>query len=93
MVNFLRNPFLLNEDAYYSHHIFSVDVRWRLHFEFVTTHSDLGVESNSGIDTDNWQAPLDVDIETMIWNLPVTLYPTAPMQSLQQPAKFTATIK
>lgn len=70
-----------------------VDVRWRLHFEFVTTHSDLGIESGSGIDGSNWQAPLDIDIETMIWNLPVTLYPTAPMQSLQQPAKYTATIK
>lgn len=71
-----------------------VDVRWRLHFEFVTTHSNLGIESDSGIDDgSSWQAPLDIDIETMIWNLPVTLYPTAPMQSLQQPAKYTATIK
>lgn len=73
-----------------------VDVRWRLHFEFVTTHSDLGIEainSDSGMDGCNWQAPLDIDIETMIWNLPVTLYPTAPMQSLQQPANYTATIK
>lgn len=68
-------------------------MRWRLHFEFVTTQSDLGVESDSAIDENNWQAPLDIEIETMIWNLPVTLYPTAPMQSLQQPANYTATIK
>lgn len=73
--------------------IFLVDVRWRLHFEFVTTQHNFGIESDSAIDENNWQAPLDVEIETMIWNLPVTLYPTAPMQSLQQPAKYTATIK
>lgn len=75
------------------HFVKTVDVRWRLHFEFVTTQSDLGIESVSAIDENNWQAPLDIEIETMIWNLPVTLYPTAPMQSLQQPAKYTATIK
>lgn len=50
------------------------------------------IESNAEGNSD-WQAPLDIEIETMIWNLPVTLYPTAPMQSLQQPAKYTATIK
>lgn len=71
-----------------------VDVRWRLHFEFVTTQNGLGIESDSTADVVNsWQAPLDIEIETMIWNLPVTIYPAAPMQSLQQPAKYTATIK
>lgn len=71
-----------------------MDVRWRLHFEFVTTLNDLGAsESDISPEDPTWQAPLDMEIETMIWNLPVTLYPTAPMQSLQQPAKYTATIK
>lgn len=71
-----------------------VDVRWRLHFEFVTTQNGLGIENGDGdtIQT-NWQAPLDIEIETMIWNLPVTIYPTAPMQIYQQPVKYTATIK
>lgn len=72
----------------------AVDVRWRLHFEFVTTLNDLGnTVDDESAENPTWQAPLDMEIETMIWNLPVTLYPTAPMQSLQQPAKFTATIK
>lgn len=71
----------------------TVDVRWRLHFEFVTTLNELDTSSDESADNPNWQAPLDMEIETMIWNLPVTLYPTAPMQSLQQPAKYTATIK
>lgn len=70
----------------------AVDVRWRLHFEFVTMDKMLE-ESISLVENKNWQAPQDVDIETMVWNQPVTLYPTSPMQSLQQPSKYTAIIK
>lgn len=76
---------------------FSVTVRWRLHFEFVTTSNEIsGIEwdaSNANSKGNNWQAPNDIDIETMVWNLPVTLYPTAPMQALHQPSKYTVTIK
>lgn len=70
-----------------------MDVRWRLHFEFVTTPNELDTEADASAENPNWEAPFDMEIETMIWNLPVTLYPTVPMQSLQQPAKYTAVIK
>lgn len=70
----------------------AVDVRWRLHFEFVTTAKKIEDIVNLE-EQGNWQAPTDIDIETMVWNQPVTLYPTSPMQSLQQPAKYTAIIK
>lgn len=79
--------------------VFPVSVRWRLHFEFVTTSNDIaggeldaGHAGNSGR-SGSWQAPNDIDIETMVWNLPVTLFPTAPMQALHQPSKYTVTIK
>lgn len=69
-------------------------MRWRLHFEFVTTSNDIHATHSSGGAADgNWQAPYDIDIETMVWNLPVTLFPTAPMQALHQPSKYTVTIK
>lgn len=55
----------------------SINVLWRLHFEIV-------------IDENNWRAPLDIEIETMISNFPVRIAPT---HSLQQLAKYTATIK
>lgn len=85
---------ILRENQCFCVYVSIVDVRWRLHFEFVTTQNGLGVESgDSDTVQTNWQAPLDIEIETMIWNLPVTLYPTAPIQTLQQPAKYTATIK
>lgn len=70
----------------------AVDVRWRLHFEFVTTARK--IEETVHLDEHgHWQAPVDIEIETMVWNQPVTLFPTSPMQSLQQPAKYTAVIK
>lgn len=40
-----------------------------------------------------WQAPADIPIETMVWNLPITLYPTSPMQILQQTSQYSLTIK
>lgn len=69
-----------------------VDVRWRLHFQFVTSTND---ELNMEVDKETleWQAPTDISIETMIWNLPVTLYPTAPVQIPQASGTFTLNIK
>jgi RAB6A-GEF complex partner protein 2 len=56
-----------------------VDVRWRLHFQFVTTTSEdlMPVE---GPDGDTWHGPKNIDIETMVWNLPITIYATSPTQ-------------
>lgn len=69
-----------------------VDVRWRLHFQFVTsTNEELNMEINK--DSLEWQAPTDISIETMIWNLPVTIYPTAPVQIPQASGKYTLNIK
>lgn len=57
----------------------SVSLRWRLHFEFVTTNEKLlpNPEEN------DWNAPLNVPIETMVWNLPVKIYSTLPKQITQ----------
>uniref|UniRef100_A0A1B0CKC0 Putative retrograde golgi transport protein rgp1 n=2 Tax=Lutzomyia longipalpis TaxID=7200 RepID=A0A1B0CKC0_LUTLO len=66
-----------------------VDIRWQLHFEFVTSAS----EELKPTEGENWQAPTDIMIETMIWNLPVTLYPTTPQQILQHSGKHTLLIK
>lgn len=71
--------------------LFVVDVRWRLHFEFVTSTSDSLTPLH--VDENNWQAPVDIPIETMVWNLPITLYPTSPMQILQQSGKHSLIIK
>ncbi|KAG7297864.1 hypothetical protein JYU34_018616 [Plutella xylostella] len=56
-----------------------VSLRWRLHFEFVTTNEKLLPNTEDS----NWNAPLNVPIETMVWNLPVKIYSTLPKQITQ----------
>lgn len=59
------------------------EIRWQLHFQFVTTTAEN--VARRATEEPLWHAPSDIDIETMIWNLPVTLYPTSP-HLIQQPA-------
>ncbi|XP_045537844.1 RAB6A-GEF complex partner protein 2 [Papilio machaon] len=56
-----------------------VSLRWRLHFEFVTTNEKLSPNPEEK----DWNAPLNVPIETMVWNLPVKIYSTLPKQITQ----------
>ncbi|XP_022920364.1 RAB6A-GEF complex partner protein 2 [Onthophagus taurus] len=54
-----------------------VSLKWRLHFEFVTS-------TNSGLqppdlDVFDWQAPGELSIETMVWDLPIKLFSTTPI--------------
>ena len=56
-----------------------VEVKWRLHFQFVTTMSE-NLMPEDGPQTDTWNGPKNIDIETMVWNLPITLYSTNPTQ-------------
>ncbi|KAL5274663.1 RGP1 family protein [Megaselia abdita] len=55
-----------------------IDVRWRLHFEFVSStvmnYGDVDVK------TGEWNAPSEIPVETMIWNLPITIYSANPLQ-------------
>lgn len=58
-----------------------VSLKWRLHFEFVTSTSK---DLDPPYPTQNsWQAPTDIPIETMVWSLPIKLFSTTPMQVAQ----------
>ncbi|XP_076068766.1 RAB6A-GEF complex partner protein 2 isoform X1 [Oratosquilla oratoria] len=62
-----------------------VTLKWRLHFEFVTSTKEIegpkmAEDSSQHIE---WQGPATLDIETMVWDLPITIYPTAPSQIAQ----------
>ncbi|XP_063698322.1 RAB6A-GEF complex partner protein 2 [Culicoides brevitarsis] len=68
-----------------------VDVRWRLHFQFVTTTSShMTPECEPG---ETWQAPEDIEIETMMWNLNVQVLPTNPLQISAPSGVHTLIIK
>ncbi|BET02518.1 Rgp1 [Nesidiocoris tenuis] len=51
-----------------------VQLKWKLHFEFVTS-----IDANALPTSSTWRAPDFVHIETMIWDLPVQIYPSAPV--------------
>jgi len=59
-----------------------VSLSWKLHFEFVTTKPE---DINSGqtvIDAQGvmTQSPASVNVQTMVWDLPITVFPTHPIQ-------------
>lgn len=68
-----------------------VEVKWRLHFQFVTTTSNELFSVNE--DSENWGAPKNIDIETMIWNLPITIYSTPPTQVYHPSSVYTLKLK
>lgn len=55
-----------------------VSLRWRLHFEFVTSLTDPSDYSDPNGNHWHWQGPASLDIETMVWDLPIQLYPALP---------------
>ncbi|XP_063977588.1 RAB6A-GEF complex partner protein 2 [Diachasmimorpha longicaudata] len=66
-----------------------VMLKWRLHFEFVTTLKLLETPQEN---ITHWQGPASLDVETMIWDLPLHIYPSiAPVNSNQQ-IKYSITI-
>ncbi|XP_035783753.1 RAB6A-GEF complex partner protein 2-like [Anopheles albimanus] len=76
-----------------------VEVSWKLHFQFVTTTSpelsnDMMATRPAEADEElEWVAPTDIAIETMIWSLPITIYPTAPLQIPQPCGDYKLHIK
>ena len=63
--------------------MFIVDVRWRLHFEFYLSTSELQTETTDEQDTDEVCriAPPSLDIEPMTWDLPVKIVPCNPLHA------------
>lgn len=74
-----------------------VTLQWRLHFEFVTSLTPTIVPSSNleGKEDKTWQGPSTLNIETMIWNLPIKVLPTTPQhvsQGLQAQSKYVLAI-
>jgi len=64
-----------------------VSLKWRLHFEFVTSTEEgseggmMKPKEKPKKDDMNgavWSGPTDIHIETMVWDLPIKLYPNLP---------------
>ncbi|XP_042900669.1 RAB6A-GEF complex partner protein 2 [Parasteatoda tepidariorum] len=58
-----------------------VSLKWKLHFEFVTTNVTFSMpEPENSFDSSTWQGPASMDVQTMVWDLPIDVYPTHPLQ-------------
>ena len=55
--------------------------RWRLHFEFVTSVNPIrGPERPSNPEESvTWRGPATVAVETMVWDLPIKMFPANPV--------------
>ena len=66
-------------DLIYKYNEFIFSLSYNLHFEFVTSVTPLTLQGPPQEEGGSeWQGPTKLDIETMVWDLPVTLYPTFP---------------
>lgn len=70
-----------------------VEVRWRLHFQFVTSAAAASNEADNLEEGETWCAPENVEIETMVWNLPVEVVSANPLQIPQQRERHVLRIK
>lgn len=66
-----------------------VALKWRLHFEFVTTTKFVDRPNDN---TESWQAPSCLDVETMIWDLPLHIYPSTTSPNTAQQTKYSIVI-
>ncbi|XP_029839022.2 RAB6A-GEF complex partner protein 2-like isoform X1 [Ixodes scapularis] len=73
-----------------------VELRWKLHFEFVMTTSPItmpGLRLPPG--SGDWAPPEVLDVQTMVWDLPICLFPTHPghvSSALKAPSQMSLQI-
>ncbi|XP_046354863.1 RAB6A-GEF complex partner protein 2-like [Haliotis rufescens] len=59
-----------------------VCLRWRLHFEFVTSCDPVEeVEMAKTDDGSTWRGPPTMNVETMVWDMPIKVFPTNPLHA------------
>ncbi|KAH7965542.1 hypothetical protein HPB49_008694 [Dermacentor silvarum] len=71
------------------------ELRWKLHFEFVMTTSPVMQPGQQVPSSGDWQPPAVLDVQTMVWDLPICLYPTHPghvSSALKAPSQMTLQI-
>lgn len=66
-----------------NHLLVPVELKWKLRIEFALSAEVLQLDVPSvGHDQQSvlWRPPLRVPVETLLWDIPVGIYPTDPMQ-------------
>lgn len=75
---------------------FTVTLTWKLHVEFVSTKPD-DIDTHKIIDNYGVmeQGPAEMKVQTMVWDLPIHVLPTHPLQigrGLSMPATMSITV-
>jgi hypothetical protein len=71
---------LLNKNFLKIFFLYSVSLRWKLHFEFViskTPRSLLPTNIDPSAST-TWSTANSIEVESMTWDLPIKILPTNP---------------
>lgn len=58
--------------------------RWRLHFEFVNSFDEIDTPASlpdGDGEEHQWQGPSLMNVETMVWDLPIKVFPTNPIHA------------
>ncbi|KAL3831384.1 hypothetical protein ACJMK2_023136 [Sinanodonta woodiana] len=57
--------------------------RWRLHFEFITTCEPIKEpeKPTKPDQSTTWRGPATLNVETMVWDLPVKIFPSNPLHA------------
>ncbi|XP_074650930.1 RAB6A-GEF complex partner protein 2-like [Tubulanus polymorphus] len=60
-----------------------VCLRWRLHFEFITSCNKIADHAapSEPSESSTWRGPEKLEVETMIWDMPVKIFATNPLLS------------
>ncbi|XP_064620982.1 RAB6A-GEF complex partner protein 2-like [Lineus longissimus] len=60
-----------------------VCLRWRLHFEFVTSKNLIPDQAPPSEPTESctWQGPETLEVETMVWDMPIKVFATNPVHA------------
>ena len=58
-------------------------LKWRMHFEFVTSKSALPEvkQPTSASESVTWRGPSDIDVETLVWDMPIKVFATSPVHA------------
>lgn len=59
----------------------AVSLKWRLHFEFVTSReaAEMHVAPESQSEAASWTGAEQMDVDTFSWDLPIKVLPTNPL--------------
>lgn len=73
-----------------------ISLSWKLHFEFVTTRNE-DIKNTIVVDSEGVmeQSPAILNVQTMVWDLPIVIFATHPIQiarGFQIPAASTLTV-